>query len=147
MNPRHVKRWTFKIDLNVQSFILVKIIFWLLIRAQTSDQGKIAEMSFVHRNTIISAYNKDWVHSIRQVPNYQIVLVFVLLKFAIRKQFLIDNSWLLFHLFSSVQTNNFYNSYNRAVVVAQLAERLLPIPEDPGSNPVIGNFYWTFVYR
>ena len=28
-----------------------------------------------------------------------------------------------------------------AVVVAQLAERLLPIPEDPGSNPVIGNFY------
>ena len=29
----------------------------------------------------------------------------------------------------------------RAVVVAQLAERLLPIPEDPGLNPVIGNFY------
>ena len=28
-----------------------------------------------------------------------------------------------------------------AVVVAQLAEQLLPIPEDPGSNPVIGNFY------
>ena len=28
-----------------------------------------------------------------------------------------------------------------AVVVAQLAERSLPIPEDPGSNPVIGNFY------
>ena len=28
-----------------------------------------------------------------------------------------------------------------AVVVAQLAARLLPIPEDPGSNPVIGNFY------
>ena len=27
-----------------------------------------------------------------------------------------------------------------AVVVAQLAERLLPIPEDPGSNPVIDNF-------
>ena len=27
------------------------------------------------------------------------------------------------------------------VVVAQLAERLLPIPEDPGSNPVNGNFY------
>ena len=33
------------------------------------------------------------------------------------------------------------NIYDRAVVVAQLAERLLPIPEDPGSNPVIGNFY------
>ena len=28
-----------------------------------------------------------------------------------------------------------------AVVVAQLAARSLPIPEDPGSNPVIGNFY------
>ena len=28
-----------------------------------------------------------------------------------------------------------------AVVVAQLAEQSLPIPEDPGSNPVIGNFY------
>ena len=28
----------------------------------------------------------------------------------------------------------------RAVVVAQLAERSLPIPEDPGSNTVIGNF-------
>ena len=27
------------------------------------------------------------------------------------------------------------------VVVAQLAERSLTIPEDPGSNPVIGNFY------
>ena len=34
----------------------------------------------------------------------------------------------------------------RAVVVAQLAERLLPISEDPGSNPVIGNFYWTLIY-
>ena len=33
-----------------------------------------------------------------------------------------------------------------AVVVAQLAARSLPIPEDPGSNPVIGNFYWTFIY-
>ena len=29
----------------------------------------------------------------------------------------------------------------RAVVVAQLAEWSLPIAEDPGSNPVIGNFY------
>ena len=27
-----------------------------------------------------------------------------------------------------------------AVVVAQLIARLLPISEDPGSNPVIGNF-------
>ena len=27
------------------------------------------------------------------------------------------------------------------VVVAQLAERSLPIPEDLGSNPAIGNFY------
>ena len=27
------------------------------------------------------------------------------------------------------------------VVVAQLAERSLTIPEDPGSIPVIGNFY------
>ena len=30
---------------------------------------------------------------------------------------------------------------NREVVVAQLAERSLTIPEDPGSIPVIGNFY------
>ena len=29
----------------------------------------------------------------------------------------------------------------REVVVAQLAERSLTIPEDPGSIPVIGNFY------
>ena len=29
----------------------------------------------------------------------------------------------------------------REVVVAQLAEGLLAIPEDPGSIPVIGNFY------
>ena len=29
----------------------------------------------------------------------------------------------------------------RVVVVAQLAERSLPIPEDPGSNPAIGNLY------
>ena len=32
-----------------------------------------------------------------------------------------------------------------AVVVAQLTAQLLPIPEDPGSNPVIGNFYWTYL--
>ena len=31
----------------------------------------------------------------------------------------------------------------RAVVVAQLTKRPLLIPEDPGSNPVIGNCYWT----
>ena len=28
-----------------------------------------------------------------------------------------------------------------AVAVAQLAEWSLPIPEDPGSKPAIGNFY------
>ena len=33
-----------------------------------------------------------------------------------------------------------------AVVVAQLAERSLPISEDPGSNPVIGDFCWAFIY-
>ena len=36
-----------------------------------------------------------------------------------------------------------------AVVVAQLVERSLPIPEVCGSNPVIGKnlfIYWTFVY-
>ena len=35
-----------------------------------------------------------------------------------------------------------------AVVVAQLVERSLPIPEVRGSNPVIGKIYlyWTFVY-
>ena len=36
------------------------------------------------------------------------------------------------------------NFYLRAVIVAQLVERLLPIPEVRGSNPVIGkNLYWT----
>ena len=37
----------------------------------------------------------------------------------------------------------------RAVVVAQLVERSLPIPEVRGSNPVIGKnlfIYWTFVF-
>ena len=29
----------------------------------------------------------------------------------------------------------------QAVVVAQLAERSLLIPEDPGSNPALGNFH------
>jgi len=33
------------------------------------------------------------------------------------------------------------NILAREVVVAQLAEWLLPIPEDLGLNPVIGNFY------
>ena len=28
-----------------------------------------------------------------------------------------------------------------AVVVAQLTALSLPFPEDPGSNPVVGNFY------
>ena len=32
------------------------------------------------------------------------------------------------------------------MVVAQLAERLLLIPEVCGSNPVIGKIDWTFVY-
>ena len=38
------------------------------------------------------------------------------------------------------QKLSFNNYFGWEVVVAQLAERLLPIPEDPGSNPVIGNF-------
>ena len=32
-----------------------------------------------------------------------------------------------------------------AVVVAQLTEQPLPTPENPGSNPVIGNFDWTYL--
>ena len=28
-----------------------------------------------------------------------------------------------------------------AVIVAQLTGRLLTLPEDPGSNPFVGNFY------
>ena len=35
---------------------------------------------------------------------------------------------------------------NRAVVVAQLVEQLLPTPKVRGSNPVIGKIYWTSVY-
>ena len=34
-----------------------------------------------------------------------------------------------------------------AVVVAQLAARSLPIPEDPGSNPVINNYLLLTVCR
>ena len=35
----------------------------------------------------------------------------------------------------------------RSLVVAQLVDHLLLIPEVRGSNPVIGkNLYWTFVY-
>ena len=36
--------------------------------------------------------------------------------------------------------------YNCTVVVAQLVEWLLPIPEVRFSNPVIGKIYWIFVY-
>ena len=31
------------------------------------------------------------------------------------------------------------------MVVAQLTVRSLPIPEDPGSNPVVGSSYYTFI--
>ena len=41
---------------------------------------------------------------------------------------------------SKVRSLNFW-----AVVVAQLAEWLLPTPEDPGSNLAIGNFYETYL--
>ena len=37
-------------------------------------------------------------------------------------------------------------SKSLAVVVAHLTERSPPIPGNPGSNPVTGNFYWTFIY-
>ena len=33
----------------------------------------------------------------------------------------------------------------KPVVVAQLTVRSLPIPEDPGSNPVVGSSYYTFI--
>ena len=33
------------------------------------------------------------------------------------------------------------------MVVAQLTEQSLPIPEDPGSNPFIGNFYELFAEK
>ena len=36
--------------------------------------------------------------------------------------------------------------YNWEVVVAQLVERSLSIPEVRGSTPVIGKIYWAFVY-
>ena len=32
------------------------------------------------------------------------------------------------------------------MVVAQWTALMLSIPEDPGLNPVIGNFYWTIIY-
>ena len=47
-------------------------------------------------------------------------------------------------------TGNYWSSehYERAVVVAQLVEWLLSIPEVWGSNPVIGNIlFWTFTVK
>ena len=41
----------------------------------------------------------------------------------------------------SVQSRVNNHDYNQAVVVAQMSERSLPMPEDPGSNPAIGKFY------
>ena len=43
--------------------------------------------------------------------------------------------------FNFVQTFLSQRKRPREVVVAQLAEQSLTIPEDPGSIPVIGNFY------
>ena len=40
----------------------------------------------------------------------------------------------------NIQQGGIKNCQLREVVVAQLAERSLMIPEAPGSNPVIGNF-------
>ena len=55
-----------------------------------------------------------------------------------------DNTKLISHYRPLCQTNikdkqTVY--WAGEVVVAQLAEQLLMIPEDPGSNPVISNFY------
>ena len=36
--------------------------------------------------------------------------------------------------------------FSRAVVVAQLVEQSLPIPEVHGSNPVVRKIYWTIVF-
>ena len=38
-------------------------------------------------------------------------------------------------------TETIFSLTNRTVVVAQLVEQSLPIPEVRGSNPVIGNLY------
>ena len=41
---------------------------------------------------------------------------------------------------------SFHGSVNLGkIFVAQLIARSLPIPEDPGSNPVVGNIYWTYL--
>ena len=56
-----------------------------------------------------------------------------------------QNNWIV----SRTRKLSRKDSNNWAVVVAQLVERLLPIPEVRGSNPVIGKnlfIYWTFVY-
>ena len=34
---------------------------------------------------------------------------------------------------------------SEAVVVTQLTQRSLPVPDDPGSNPLIGNFHLTYL--
>ena len=49
-------------------------------------------------------------------------------------------------LFKTISIKFVTNKICWAVVVAQLVERLLPIPKVRGSNPVIVKIYWTFVY-
>ena len=49
-----------------------------------------------------------------------------------------------FHLLNKLCMNHSYKSNYWAVVVAQLVERSLPIPEVRGSNPVIGKIL--FIY-
>ena len=61
---------------------------------------------------------------------------------AIYGQWIAPAIWLSF-------LNQFKSITPREVVVAQLVERSLPIPEVHGSNPVIGKnlfIHWTFVY-
>ena len=60
----------------------------------------------------------------------------------------ICQSLLSWHFFLRAKTFRHFRGsitqFQRAIT--QLTERSLMIPEDPGSNQVIGNFYWILIY-
>ena len=68
----------------------------------------------------------------------EVILTMTIIKYKVKSQFF----WIILFVSTFTQGNNFILE----VLVAQLAERSLTIPEDLGSIPVIGNFYWTFIY-
>ena len=60
--------------------------------------------------------------------------------------FELDIDWILINWKGCLTRKPITNKNYLGSGVAQLAERSIPILKDPGSNPVIENFYWTFIY-